>query len=256
SPRGIGNRDATELIAVNAGDAVVPRQPFVDERVIRRQKIEDAAVFADDAREQQFGLMPHRLTEVVVKVRESLRIANDVFEVSQIEPLAGKVLDERVRLGVREQPAHLRRSHQRIAQATSLREAEEPVVGNAVPEKERQARSERDVDVVATLPVGVQTLDPEDELRADEETLERCLDAAVEVAVLSTRREEGQQRLEVAVGHGTAVRPLRERRQDALRASAFPCPPVRTADEDAASALRRAAARCVERTGDAYGRQL
>ena len=48
----IRKRDATEAAAVDAGNAVMPRQPFVDERVVGVQEIHDAAILADRARRQ------------------------------------------------------------------------------------------------------------------------------------------------------------------------------------------------------------
>ena len=48
--------DAAEVAAVDVRDPVVLRQPLVDERIVRRQQIEHAAILADDAVEEQFGL--------------------------------------------------------------------------------------------------------------------------------------------------------------------------------------------------------
>ena len=42
----IRQRHAPEAAAVDSGNSVVPRQPFVDERVVRVQQVGDAAVFA------------------------------------------------------------------------------------------------------------------------------------------------------------------------------------------------------------------
>ena len=53
-------RHAAELRAVDVRDAVVLGQPLVDERVIRRQQIEDAAIFVDDAVEEQLDLALER----------------------------------------------------------------------------------------------------------------------------------------------------------------------------------------------------
>src|SRR4029077_8084560 len=45
-------RHALKLFSLNPLDAVMLRQPFVDEREIRIQKFENAAVLADDAIEK------------------------------------------------------------------------------------------------------------------------------------------------------------------------------------------------------------
>ena len=48
-------------------DAVVPREPLVDERVVGGQQVEHAAILADDAVEEQLGLALHRLGQRVVE---------------------------------------------------------------------------------------------------------------------------------------------------------------------------------------------
>ena len=58
SPQRFGSveRHAAELIAAHVRDAVVQREPLVDEGVVRRQQIEDAAVLAEDAVDEQLHL--------------------------------------------------------------------------------------------------------------------------------------------------------------------------------------------------------
>jgi hypothetical protein len=43
-------------------------QAFVDERVVRRQQIEDAAIVADDTVEEHLDFTTHRLTQRIVEV--------------------------------------------------------------------------------------------------------------------------------------------------------------------------------------------
>ncbi len=57
---GVRIRDAAELVAADAGDAVVLRQPFVHERVVGAIEIEQAAVFLHQAVEEQLRLGAHR----------------------------------------------------------------------------------------------------------------------------------------------------------------------------------------------------
>ena len=54
-------RHAAELRSVDVGNPVVLREPLVDERVIGRQQIEDAAVFVNDAAEEQLDFAPESL---------------------------------------------------------------------------------------------------------------------------------------------------------------------------------------------------
>ena len=93
SPRraSFGDLHAAELAAVDVGNAVMPRQPLVDERVVGIQQIHDAAVFAHDAVEEQRRLFLHRLTQVVVEIGERTEIRAGVLEIAQVQPLLGEV---------------------------------------------------------------------------------------------------------------------------------------------------------------------
>src|SRR6185436_7943634 len=53
-------RDAPELVAIDIRNAVVLREAIVDERVVRGQQIDDAAIFANDALKEQFRFAPER----------------------------------------------------------------------------------------------------------------------------------------------------------------------------------------------------
>ena len=56
----VGERHAPEVAAVDAGNAVVPRELFVEERVVRRQQIDDAAVRLQLIVEEQLRLPARR----------------------------------------------------------------------------------------------------------------------------------------------------------------------------------------------------
>jgi hypothetical protein len=117
----------------------VPGQPFVDERVVRSQQVEDAVVFGHDAAEKHFRLTPERLPQVVVEVREHPGVRARGRQVSQIQPLARKVRDQRIRTTVGQHPLHLLFQHRRLVQRPADGQAEQFLVWNAAPEKERQA---------------------------------------------------------------------------------------------------------------------
>ena len=84
----VAEGDATESAAVHVRDAVVPGEPLVHEGVVRAEQVERAAVFADDALEEQLGLASKRLAQVVVEVGELPRVGTRRGEVAQIQPLA------------------------------------------------------------------------------------------------------------------------------------------------------------------------
>ena len=66
--------DAAEAAAVDVRDAVVLREPLVEERVVRLQQVEHAAVLAQDALEEQLRLLAERLPQVVVEVGEQPQV--------------------------------------------------------------------------------------------------------------------------------------------------------------------------------------
>ena len=66
--------DAAEAAAVDVRNAVVLREPLVEERVVGLQQVEHAAVLAQDALEEQLRLLPERLPQVVVEVREQPQV--------------------------------------------------------------------------------------------------------------------------------------------------------------------------------------
>ena len=72
SPRraSLRHRHATEVAAVHVRNPVVPRQALVDERVVGVQQVEDAAVLAHDALEEELRLRRNACAELVVEIRE------------------------------------------------------------------------------------------------------------------------------------------------------------------------------------------
>src|SRR5258705_153242 len=70
----LAKRPGPEGAAVDVRNAVMPRQPFVDEGVVRPQQIKDTVVFLDDALEEQLRFAPEGLPQVVVEVGEHPRV--------------------------------------------------------------------------------------------------------------------------------------------------------------------------------------
>src|SRR5262249_46231043 len=73
----IAQRDAAELRAVDATNAVMFGQPLIQESVVRVQQIEDGAVLAQDAFEEEFGLAPESLPQSLVKSGEDVGVGRD-----------------------------------------------------------------------------------------------------------------------------------------------------------------------------------
>ena len=64
----VGDLDAAEMRAADVRDAVVLREPLVDERVVRGQQIEHAAIFAEDAAGKELRFAAEALAQVLVEV--------------------------------------------------------------------------------------------------------------------------------------------------------------------------------------------
>ena len=94
-----------------------------------------AAILAHDARKEQFRLATECLSQLVVEVGKVRRIRLVALEVSQHQPLAGKVVNERAGLRVLQHPPDLLSEHRRLAQFALRRDGQQLVVRDAAPEK-------------------------------------------------------------------------------------------------------------------------
>ncbi len=134
--------DAAELAPVNIRDPIVFGQPFIDERVVRRQQIEDIAVFVNDAAEEEFDLTPEGLPEVVIKIRKQRYRRVRRFQAAQLQPLSGKIDHKRIRLRIRQHPSHLTLERRGIAEFLLIRKAHQFIIRTRTPEEERQSGCE------------------------------------------------------------------------------------------------------------------
>src|SRR5690606_36155437 len=123
-----------------------------------------------------------------VEVREDALDRYRRLEITQEQPLTGEILDEGVGLRVCHHPTNLRLELRRLGQPTLGRGVEQLVVGNAGPQEERQPRGELEVAYLIRRArrdaLGV-TLDAEQELRRDEQALQREPNAVVEALALA-----------------------------------------------------------------------
>ena len=145
-------RHAPELAAVDVRDAVVSGQPFVDERVVRRQQIDHAAVFTNDAVEEQLHFTPHGLAQRVVEVGIQHRQRAGALQAAQVEPLPGKVDGQRLRSRIAQHAARLLLEHLRILQPSLAGELDQLVIGTGAPQEKRQARRQIEVADAIGLP--------------------------------------------------------------------------------------------------------
>ena len=141
----VGQRHAAEVDALHVRDAVVLRQPLVDERVVGGQQVDGRPVFADDAVEEQLHLALEGQRQRVAVVGKEERIGHDVGQPAQRQPLPGEVGGEGLGARVGQHPPRLPLEHRRLVQACPSRQVQQLVVGDAAPEEERQTRGEREV---------------------------------------------------------------------------------------------------------------
>ena len=139
-------RDAAEAAAVDVRNAVVLRQPLVDERVVGAQQIEHAAILAQDAVEEELRLLPERLPQVVVEVREQPHVRRDRRRGCAGAATARRSWSTSARDA---SSASIRRTcRSSTAGSCSLsgnRHVQQLVVRNAAPQEERQPRRQLEV---------------------------------------------------------------------------------------------------------------
>src|SRR5688572_29169328 len=92
----VGQRHPPEMRAVHVRNTVKLGETFVDERVVRGKQIYHASVVAQLALEEEVGLTLERVAQVSVEIGKQIGIGRKRRKVSKVEPLAGKIGDERL----------------------------------------------------------------------------------------------------------------------------------------------------------------
>src|SRR5262245_49484624 len=83
------------------------RQQLVHERVVAREQLRHAAVYADDAFEKHLTLSPHGLAKIFVEVRKDRTFGSLALQRAQPEPLAREILHEFLRASIRQHATRL-----------------------------------------------------------------------------------------------------------------------------------------------------
>ena len=248
----VGKLNALEIRTRDVGNPVVPRQTAVDERVVGRQQLQHAAIGVDDVIEEQLGFALHRVGQrrVVTGIRQ--RVGMDLVEILQPQPLRGEARRQRLRSRIGKHPANLLVEDRGRPERAETRDVQQLRVRRGGPQEIRQARRQLEV-TDAVVPAGPRRcgrrLEPEDEIWARENRLQRHADARLEIAVLAPRLVELQQALEIAAGR-PAVGLGRQRRQDLPGAWKLFTGRHRPAGEDPPPARRLGHAGDSVRSGD------
>ena len=151
-PPGIVECDAPELRSHDRGDAIVPREPFVEERVVGREQVADVSIVRQHARDERLELDGHIPPQQLVEGGKQIRIGLHLRELVRIQPLDREVAHQARGARVVQHPKRLGSEHGWVAQPARSRNLEQRLVWPLTPKKERQPRCQ--------LQVGQRELDP------------------------------------------------------------------------------------------------
>ena len=100
----LGIRDAAEVGAEHTRNPVVIGQPLVEERVVRRQQVEHAAIVSEHALQEELGFTMEVGNQTEVEAGEHARTWVLGVDIAQIQPLSAEVARERRRPRIGEHP--------------------------------------------------------------------------------------------------------------------------------------------------------
>ena len=160
-----------------------------------------------------------------------------------MEPLRREVAHQRFAARIGQHAPHLAAEDGRIRQRSALGRVEQLFIGDAAPQEERQARRELQVAERVHLSrrsAGRVLLHAQEEVRIDEQSFQRELDAGVEAALRlrPSVPEELEQRLDVPIRRRPAIGEAGQPRHDPLGARVFLRRGGRIAHEDRPPARR------------------
>ena len=147
-PRRIGHGDAAEVAAVDVLDAVVPREPLVQEGVVGAQQLEhDCDRRAPGSRRRARSPCAIASRSVSSKSGNEVRIGILRLDVAHVQPLAHEVVRSSASpRGSAIMRAHLlRTSTPGPSAGPCAASVEQLVVGDALPQEERQPRGQLEI---------------------------------------------------------------------------------------------------------------
>ncbi len=245
----IRERHAPELFAPDVRNAVVNGKALVREGVVRIQQGDHALIGAEHTVDEHLDLFAKCAAQLAVELRVDARVGLDRIHVIDIEPLVGKVGDQRFRARIGEQPLDLGVEHRRVAELARHRGLQQLIVRSLAPQEERQARGQLHIaDAVGRSGRRVDRngLDAIQEFRAGEDRHGGLLDAAVEVLHFAALLVEAHRSGKIVLRYRPAICLACDVGHDLLRARRLFRRIRRMADEDLRAARRVAdAARIV-----------
>ena len=143
----VGERDAAELLADDVRDPVDLGDALVDERVVGREQVEDVAILADDAVEEQLGFTLVGFGELVVERRKQQRVGVNLLDVLQPQPLRREPRRHRLGARIGEHPADLLLEHRRRVERAVARRPSAARRPGTVPQMKYDSRDARSTSV-------------------------------------------------------------------------------------------------------------
>ena len=127
--------DFAEACPFDGLDAVMHRETFVQERVLCRHQIRNAAIAAQDAVHEKSQFLLHQVTRIeqITGMRKLPAVRNDLVELGDIEPLEREILDERKRSVVAEHAAQLGIEDSRFAESILAGLIEQRLIRHTAP---------------------------------------------------------------------------------------------------------------------------
>ena len=172
---------------------------LIQERIVGTEQIENTAVLAENAGDEELGFFAEGGAQVLVEAAEDVGIGLQIFERPQVEPLAGEVLDQRVGVRRGEHARRLGLDYRGFTQVCF----KQFVIGNRTPQEEGKARRHfRGAEAVGTARCSIAgfAFDAEEEIRRDQHGFEGGLNAGVEVSILASLFIEPHERPGVGFG--------------------------------------------------------
>ena len=114
-------------------------QRLVQERVVGRQEIQDAAVLTEDAVQEQLGFTHEGGAHALVEIAEQVHVRLLGFDVAQEQPLGGEVGHQGSAARIGQHAVHLPAQDVGLAQGSRGGRIQQLVVGDAGPEEEGEA---------------------------------------------------------------------------------------------------------------------
>ena len=138
----IRQRYTPEAVSLDIGNPIVLRQTLVDEGIVCGQQIDHAAIFADDAVEEQFRLTAHGLQKIIVGIRIKVDVGIGIRQATEVQPLRCEILCQRLRTRVGQEALYLSLEDGGVAEFPLICYRDQFFVRKAAPEEVRQPGGE------------------------------------------------------------------------------------------------------------------